>query len=151
MSTGNIHISIDPDLHQNFKEIVGKGNVTLELAELMRMRIAQLRGDIEGIDLEILIKEISKLEQEQAKITSEIHQKTAIKREILQKREEKEKKRLENEKKRLENSKKCINCNQLLGENEKKHQFVGGFVCNPCFYNEAGTKIKEWNIPRKVE
>jgi len=136
------HITIDVQKKIKIKEL---GYVLSEIVEeAITNKINFHSQDIEALNIEATKLDLEILEKKQSKI----NQKACQLREKIAKFEEKmmenEKKRLENEKNLIENSKKCIECGNIIEEsNDKYHKFDKGLVCHPCFMT-CSTSIGKW-------
>ena len=138
-----IAVSVDYDIHNNFVDVVGKGNVSSSIQDYMQNFTASKDINIDGINLVLLKKEIENLTEKQQKNTLKLQKKANLLQKIEQKQQKQEINKLENEKKRVEEAKKCIECSNFILDLEKKHQFHKGFVCNSCFF--ASKSIKKWS------
>lgn len=106
-----------------------------------------LKGNLNDINLELLKTQIVSLENQKAKIDTELQSKRTILQNALKAQEESRVTKLQEEKERIENQKKCLSCKRILSEDEKQYKFTRGLVCRACFLTSGKDKIKEWSEP----
>ena len=148
---GDYHARFDPELYKQYVDIVGKGNVKGDFEEYMRTRVAADSNDIEGINLQILKKEILSLQKKKTKLDAELQSKLNMEERYKELAAEKEKKKLEQEKERLENSRKCIQCGCILTDQTKTHEFNQGSTCSACYHNGTPEMFRKWMEPKSKE
>lgn len=143
MTKTNKAISVDSYIYDDFKRIVGDGNVSKRLEEFMSNFVNTDRQDIEGVNIKILNMEIKELQDKLSLLQSKLNMKIELKEKIEKEREEEEKRQLENEKKELELKTKCYQCERLMDEKDR-NQFEVGYLCNFCVLNSSDSQRERW-------
>ena len=122
-------------------------NLSAEVRSYLTERVALMRGDVGGIDIELLKRKLEKKQEKHNNLMSEIRHIEKTLADYNQMVEKKRIEKLEQEKTELENQQKCINCDQVILS--KKYKFKAGFVCNSCFLSTDGEQVKKWSEEAK--
>lgn len=120
-------------------------NISSTTEEALRSNLAIQKGNVNGINKQILMVKIKKKEAEITKNTSEL----MVFRENLKKINEIEEKKqeeiLEKEKKKVQKRTHCQNCGKFIEKKTKHHDFPIGKICNHCFLSSNSISISKWN------
>lgn len=135
--------------YDEFESIVGNGQVQRNINDLISQFISINSKDVSNIDLRLLDKEIQKLTKEKIKLDCELQAKLNLKKELLSKRDQKEKDLLEAEKIKIKESNSCKECGTLIAGEGKT--FNIGSICNQCFFVATEEQYKKWSVSKWVK
>lgn len=135
------NVKFDAETYENFKQMVGAGNVTNRLNELMAAFCAGCEETAEDIE-----RQLDGLYRRRNEVDYQIQQregKLQTIRAIQQQREAEEQEQQQQEGERQEQERmKCQNCGAI--EATKWHDFKIGRICHACYMNSDGKQIGEW-------
>jgi len=140
-----IAISIDGDIAEEYKETVGKGNVSRELEEYMKRIIATKTQSKEYNDIELIKKDIEIKKKSYDTLSAELRVLNEQKDHIEQQELKKDLEQLQKEAEEKANAKKCVKCNNVVDEN-RKYTVKNGFICRSCFMNLTGDQAKQLGL-----
>ena len=118
-------------------------NLSAEIRDYLSQRVAIMRGELGGIDIELIRRKLEVKKEKFTELQAEIRSMEEILFKAKEKVEEQKITALEEEKKKIEASTKCINCSNIISH--KAHQFNNGKVCHACYMTTTGDQIKKWN------
>jgi len=121
-------------------------NLSAEIRDYLRQRVAIMRGNLEDIDVELIRRKMEVKKEKFVILQAEIRNMEDLLKKNKDLAEQKKLEDLEAEKEKIESQTKCINCGNFI-EN-KSHKFKGGNVCHACFLSATGKQVTGWN---KVE
>lgn len=143
MKKTNVMLTISGEILEIFDNAVGKGNRSKAIEDYMQTYSLTKNDKIEGINAEILRKEIEKLTKTIAELTAEQQKKQKLLDSYYQKRDEEQQKQLIEEKNRMEKAKECVKCGKNT-EGLPVKSFPLGTVCRSCFLSAGGEDLKKW-------
>lgn len=142
MAKAHTTLTIDNETLERAKKM--NINISGSLQEYLEMLIARESKDIDKINIELERRKLKKAKEEREDINLKIKEyetNIANYEEYIKKQEDK---KLQEEKEKIELLKTCINCNKILEEGNKRHEFPIGLICNVCFVNEGKENYKRW-------
>jgi oligoribonuclease (3'-5' exoribonuclease) len=119
-------------------------NISQMAEEAARSAISFSRGDVKGLDEKLLKLKLNKLEKEIIKRQTEASQIKEKLTQIDKKRGEIKEKTLENEKKLLEKQKNCINCGNIISEDNKILLKEDTIMCKGCYFTIDPAQLKKY-------
>lgn len=122
-------------------------NISAEVRDFLNQKVALMKGDSKGVDLELLKRKMKKKEEEHTTLTAELKEMHNIMELHKKEVEAKETKKIEEEKAKMEALSKCINCGNVI--QGKKHNFKAGQVCQACFLGANGKQVSKWSKEAK--
>jgi len=138
-----ISVSVDSELIKRAREL--NFNISGTFNDFLKNMIAIETEDIDGINLEIEQKELTKNEKILAKYQKIVQKSRERIQKIQQQRDEKEQERLMKEKEKIEKAKKCRYCLIDIStfDDSKTQKLKDGTICcKNCFFNNY-KNIKE--------
>ena len=145
MVEGNFHAVFDAETYKKFVQIVGRGNVTRAFQDYMMNTICVQSKDVDGIDIQLVNMDISKLQKEISEKQAQLNEKVQLKTKYEANITEIERKKLEKQKAETERLSKCQNCGQILPEKAKRHKFNVGAICHACYMTADANSYQKWN------
>jgi predicted nucleic acid-binding protein len=126
-------MAFDDSIYPTFEEIVGRGNVTRVVNDLMAS-VVKSNGGSSELDAKLRKKKIEQLQSKQAKIQAELQL------EIMQEKKlEEQARKREIEELEIKINSKCKICG--IVSQEKMHDFPIGKVCNNCYQNKRDSHL----------
>ena len=143
MSKTKVTINVDNWVLEDAK--FHKVNISRTTEDALRSYLNLIKGDVEAADEVLVMRRLEKKETQLTKIQGEVSALRQTLDKISKMKSAKEDERLEKEKEEIENAKKCINCDKIIPEKAKSHNFDKGSICNSCFLGCSSNDLKRWN------
>ena len=144
MAGGQIHLYIDPNVHTEFINIVGKGNQTKVIYEYIMNVIATHNQDVTKINMKLVNQKIDMLNKDISKLKAELSYHLEMKDRIEKENMINEEKKLIKEKEKIESMQNCVNCGNML--HLKKHQTnqPDKWLCPTCYSTLSKDDVKKY-------
>lgn len=137
-------ITIESTIADQYKSIVGKGNVSSDIEEFMRSKILAKHRIVNTADVLLLNKELEEKERQKMEIDTEVVLLRDQKRVIDEQVSAKEKEDLLAQKEREENAKKCVVCGGFIDDLKNYKTAAGGMMCHSCFNGLSVDALKKY-------
>lgn len=145
MAKRNVMINIDSETLERFDRAIGQGNRSEAISKYMETYSLTKDDDVDGINAEILRREITELNRGISDLQAQRESKQQVLDEYYRCRDEKEQQELQDQRDKLEAASKCINCGNFLDDRKKQHKFSKGNVCHACYLGMTGEDVKKWS------
>ncbi len=141
MTKTTISATVNSSTLEDFKRIIGKGNLSSEIEKFMRNSVGQ---SPEQFDKAILDKKIENLNNKILPLITERNKLNEELELIDQKQKEQELEKLEADKEIQEKVKSCFGCGKVITENDKTVIREDNIYCNfLCFEKLSQEKARE--------